>query len=64
VYIGDSDARVRHEVEESLHNFVAYNASPAATLPDEESKAKLRAKGCQVIPACTERTPELKMLQA
>jgi alkanesulfonate monooxygenase SsuD/methylene tetrahydromethanopterin reductase-like flavin-dependent oxidoreductase (luciferase family) len=45
VYFGDDDAQIRAELEEALHNFLAFNASPVESLQDEAKKAELRAKG-------------------
>ncbi|HXZ19388.1 MAG TPA: LLM class flavin-dependent oxidoreductase, partial [Candidatus Acidoferrales bacterium] len=45
VYLDDSEAQIRKEVEEALCNFLAFNASPGESLASEERKAELRAKG-------------------
>ncbi|MFQ5737636.1 MAG: LLM class flavin-dependent oxidoreductase [Acidobacteriota bacterium] len=45
VYLGNDEGRIREEVEEALHNFLAFNASPVYSLQDERKKAELRAKG-------------------
>ncbi len=45
VYLGDDEKQVRAEVEEALHNFLAFNASPVYSLHSEEKKSELRAKG-------------------
>jgi alkanesulfonate monooxygenase SsuD/methylene tetrahydromethanopterin reductase-like flavin-dependent oxidoreductase (luciferase family) len=45
VYLDDDEAQIRKEVEQALHNFLAFNASPVYSLHSEEKKAELRAKG-------------------
>ncbi len=45
VYIGDDDKQVRTEVEQALRNFLAFNASPVASLQAPAKKEELRAKG-------------------
>lgn len=45
VYLGDDEKQLRKEVEESLHNFLAFNASPVYSLKTPEKQAELRAKG-------------------
>ncbi|MFQ5776412.1 MAG: LLM class flavin-dependent oxidoreductase [Terriglobia bacterium] len=45
VYLGDDEQQIRKEVDQALHNFLAYNASPVESLHDEQKKAELRAKG-------------------
>jgi len=45
VYLDDDEKLIRKEVEQALHNFLAFNASPVETLQSEEKKAELRAKG-------------------
>jgi alkanesulfonate monooxygenase SsuD/methylene tetrahydromethanopterin reductase-like flavin-dependent oxidoreductase (luciferase family) len=45
VYIDDDDKTIRREVEEALHNFLAFNASPIDSLQGEEKQRELRAKG-------------------
>ncbi len=45
VYIDDDEKQIRKEVEEALHNFLVFNASPIESLQGEEKKAELRAKG-------------------
>lgn len=45
VYLDDDEKQIRKEVEEALHNFLAFNASPVSSLQDEAVKAELRAKG-------------------
>src|SRR5437764_10335268 len=45
VYLGDDEKQIRREVEQALHNFLAFNASPVESLQSEEKKAELRAKG-------------------
>jgi len=45
VYIDEDENQIRREVEQALHNFLAFNASPIESLQSEENKAELRAKG-------------------
>jgi len=45
VYIDEDESAIRREVEESLLNFLAFNASPVESIQSEEKKAELRAKG-------------------
>ncbi len=45
VYLDDDEKLIRREVEQALHNFLAFNASPVESLQSEEKKAELRAKG-------------------
>ncbi|MGH9774398.1 MAG: LLM class flavin-dependent oxidoreductase [Candidatus Acidiferrales bacterium] len=45
VYLDDDEKQIRREVEEALHNFLAFNASPVESLQEETKKAELRAKG-------------------
>jgi hypothetical protein len=45
VYIDEDEKMIRREVEQALHNFLAFNASPIESLQSEEKKAELRAKG-------------------
>jgi len=45
VYIDDDEKVIRKEVEQALHNFLAFNASPVDSLQGEEMKAELRTKG-------------------
>ena len=45
VYLDDDEKLIRKEVEQALHNFLAFNASPVYSLHGEEQKAELRAKG-------------------
>lgn len=45
VYIDNDEKQIRKEVEQALHNFLAFNASPAESIASEEKKAELRAKG-------------------
>src|SRR5438128_4238057 len=45
VYIDEDEKQIRREVEEALHNFLAFNASPIESLQSEEKKAELNAKG-------------------
>jgi len=45
VYLDDDEKQIRREVEQALHNFLVFNASPVESLQGEEKKAELRAKG-------------------
>jgi alkanesulfonate monooxygenase SsuD/methylene tetrahydromethanopterin reductase-like flavin-dependent oxidoreductase (luciferase family) len=45
VYLDNDAALIRREVEQALHNFLAFNASPVESLQSEEKKTELRAKG-------------------
>jgi alkanesulfonate monooxygenase SsuD/methylene tetrahydromethanopterin reductase-like flavin-dependent oxidoreductase (luciferase family) len=45
VYIDEDERQIRKEVQTALHNFLAFNASPAESLQSEEKKAELTAKG-------------------
>jgi alkanesulfonate monooxygenase SsuD/methylene tetrahydromethanopterin reductase-like flavin-dependent oxidoreductase (luciferase family) len=45
VYIDKDEKTIRREVEQALHNFLAFNASPVESLQNEQIKAELRAKG-------------------
>ena len=45
VYLDDDEKLIRKEVEQALHNFLAFNASPVYSLHSEEMQAELRAKG-------------------
>jgi alkanesulfonate monooxygenase SsuD/methylene tetrahydromethanopterin reductase-like flavin-dependent oxidoreductase (luciferase family) len=45
VYIDEDERQIRKEVEQALLNFLAFNASPVASLQDEAMKAQLRQKG-------------------
>jgi alkanesulfonate monooxygenase SsuD/methylene tetrahydromethanopterin reductase-like flavin-dependent oxidoreductase (luciferase family) len=42
VYLGDDHPQIRREVEQALHQFLAFNASPVTGLPSRE---ELTAKG-------------------
>ena len=45
VYIDEDEKTIRREVEQALHNFLAFNASPIESLQGEEKQRELRAKG-------------------
>jgi flavin-dependent trigonelline monooxygenase, oxygenase component len=45
VYMDENERVIRNEVEQAVHNFLAFNASPVDSLQGEEKKAELRAKG-------------------
>ncbi|MCI0348578.1 MAG: LLM class flavin-dependent oxidoreductase [Acidobacteriales bacterium] len=45
VYLDEDEKLIRKEVEQALHNFLAFNASPVESLQGESKKAELRAKG-------------------
>jgi flavin-dependent trigonelline monooxygenase, oxygenase component len=45
VYIDEEEKTIRREVEQALHNFLAFNASPVESLQSEEKKAELVKKG-------------------
>jgi len=45
VYLDEDEKTVRRDVEQALHNFLAFNASPVYSLHDEKKKAELVAKG-------------------
>jgi len=45
VYLDNDERLIRREVEQALHNFLAFNASPVESLQSEAKKAELRAKG-------------------
>jgi alkanesulfonate monooxygenase SsuD/methylene tetrahydromethanopterin reductase-like flavin-dependent oxidoreductase (luciferase family) len=45
VYLDDDEKLVRREVEQALHNFLAFNAAPVESLQGAEKQAELRAKG-------------------
>jgi len=45
VYIDDDEKTIRREVEQALHNFLAFNASPVESLHGEEKQAELKQKG-------------------
>jgi alkanesulfonate monooxygenase SsuD/methylene tetrahydromethanopterin reductase-like flavin-dependent oxidoreductase (luciferase family) len=45
VYLDEDEKLIRKEVEQALHNFLAFNAAPIESLHGEEKKAELRAKG-------------------
>ena len=45
VYLDEDEKTIRGEVEQALHNFLAFNASPVESLQDEKKKAELVAKG-------------------
>src|SRR4029077_7626642 len=45
VYLDDEVDAIRREVEQSLLNFLAFNASPVDSLQDEQKKQELRSKG-------------------
>jgi flavin-dependent trigonelline monooxygenase, oxygenase component len=45
VYLDDDESAIRREVEQSLLNFLAFNASPVDSLQDEQKKQELRSKG-------------------
>jgi alkanesulfonate monooxygenase SsuD/methylene tetrahydromethanopterin reductase-like flavin-dependent oxidoreductase (luciferase family) len=45
VYLDDDEKLIRKEVEQALHNFLAFNASPVESLQSEAKKAELRSKG-------------------
>ena len=45
VYLGEDEKQIRKEVEQAVHNFLAFNASPVESIQSEEKKAELRAKG-------------------
>ena len=45
VYLDEDEKQIRKEVEEALHNFLAFNASPVESLQSDEKKKELRAKG-------------------
>jgi alkanesulfonate monooxygenase SsuD/methylene tetrahydromethanopterin reductase-like flavin-dependent oxidoreductase (luciferase family) len=45
VYLGDDEKQIRREVEQALHNFLVFNASPIESLEGENKQAELRAKG-------------------
>ena len=45
VYMDEDEKNIRREVEQAVHNFLAFNASPVYSLQDERKKAELVAKG-------------------
>jgi len=45
VYIDEDEKQIRKEVEQAIHNFLAFNASPVDSIQSEEKKAELRTKG-------------------
>ena len=45
VYMDEDEKTIRHEVEQALSNFLAFNASPVESIQDEKKKAELVAKG-------------------
>lgn len=45
VYLDTDEKLIRKEVEQYLHNFLAFNTSPLESISSEEKKAELRAKG-------------------
>ena len=45
VYLDDDEKQIRQEVEQAIHNFLAFNASPVESIQSEEKKAELIAKG-------------------
>src|SRR5215470_14780309 len=45
VYFDADERQIRREVEQALHNFLVFNASPIESLQSEEKKAELRAQG-------------------
>ena len=45
VYLDDDEKQIRREVEQALHNFLAFNAAPIESLQGAEKQAELRAKG-------------------
>jgi alkanesulfonate monooxygenase SsuD/methylene tetrahydromethanopterin reductase-like flavin-dependent oxidoreductase (luciferase family) len=45
VYIDEDEKKIRPEVEEALHNFLEFNASPIYSLHSDEMRAELLAKG-------------------
>jgi alkanesulfonate monooxygenase SsuD/methylene tetrahydromethanopterin reductase-like flavin-dependent oxidoreductase (luciferase family) len=45
VYIDEDEKSIRREVEQALHNFLAFNASPVESLQGDAKKAELVAKG-------------------
>ena len=45
VYLGDDEKQIRREVEEAVHNFLKFNASPIFSKPPLPPKEELIAKG-------------------
>jgi alkanesulfonate monooxygenase SsuD/methylene tetrahydromethanopterin reductase-like flavin-dependent oxidoreductase (luciferase family) len=45
VYIDEDEKQIKKEVEQAIHNFLAFNASPIESLADEAKKAELVTKG-------------------
>jgi alkanesulfonate monooxygenase SsuD/methylene tetrahydromethanopterin reductase-like flavin-dependent oxidoreductase (luciferase family) len=45
VYIDEDEETIRREVEQALHNFLAFNASPIESLQGKKKQAELVAKG-------------------
>ena len=45
VYLGDNEAQIRVEVEQAVHNFLKFNASPIFSKPPLPPKDELNAKG-------------------
>jgi alkanesulfonate monooxygenase SsuD/methylene tetrahydromethanopterin reductase-like flavin-dependent oxidoreductase (luciferase family) len=45
VYMDEDEKQIRKEVEQALHNFLAFNASPVESIQSAEKQAELRAKG-------------------
>ena len=45
VYIDEDEKKIREEVEDALHNFLKFNASPIFQKPSLPPKAELEAKG-------------------
>src|SRR5438132_13249539 len=55
VYIDEDENQIRREVEQALHNFLAFNASPIESLQSEEKKAELRSEERRVGKECRSR---------
>jgi alkanesulfonate monooxygenase SsuD/methylene tetrahydromethanopterin reductase-like flavin-dependent oxidoreductase (luciferase family) len=45
VYMDEDEKNIRREVEQALHNFLAFNASPVESLQSKEKQAELVQKG-------------------
>ncbi len=45
VYIDEDEKQIRREVEQALHNFLAFNASPVDSLQEPKKREELIAKG-------------------
>jgi len=45
VYIDEDETVIRKEIEQAIHNFLAFNASPVESIQSEEKKKELRDKG-------------------